>query len=180
MKKLYFLLMLFVLTGCPSPYWENRVNMVVTNNSDADIACFFPRVSDYPLEDYPYHVYPDTTITFAMHFVQFPFKAKATTEYVFLCYHDVAKVYEYYKTDTLSFFIFDNSLIEGTGLHEWEKVAKNYDIMARYDFSLEDLRSLSVSNLSIAISYPPTPEMKDIKMWPPYEEIIKNVESLKQ
>ena len=120
MKKLCFLLMLFVLAGCPSPYWENRVNMVINNNSDADIACFFPRVSDYPLEGYPYHVYPDTTITFARHFVQFPFKAKATAEYVFLCYHDVAKVYEYYKTDTLSFFIFDNSLIEGKGLSEWE------------------------------------------------------------
>ena len=186
MKKLCLILMLFVLTACPSPYWDDRVNIAVTNNSDTDIACFFPRVWDYPVEGYPYHVYPDTTITFARHFVQYPFKAKSTKDYVYLCYHDVAAVYEHYKTDTLSFFIFDNSLIDRKGMNDWEwvqktwdNVAKNYKVMARYDLSLKDLRKFSVSNTSIAISYPPTPEMKDVKMWPPYEELIENAEKTK-
>lgn len=181
MKKLCLILMLFVFTACPSPYWVDRVNIAVTNNSDTDIACFFPRVWDYPLEGYPYHVYPDTTITFSWGFVQHPFKAKSTKDYKFVCYHDISSVYKYYKTDTLSFFIFDNSLIDRKGMNDWEwvqrawdNVAKNYKVMARYDLSLEDLNELRDEEGVITIHYPPSLEMKDIKMWPPYEEVIKN------
>lgn len=178
MKRLSLFLLPFIVVACSSPYWVDRVNIIVANDSDKDIACFFPRASDYPLEGYPYHVYPDTTITFAKNFVQFPFKAKTEKEYKFICYHNFAKVYEHYNTDTLSFFVFDNSIMTGKRSREWNDVAEEYDVLVRYDISLEDMRLLSVSNLSVEISYPPTQKMKDIKMWPPYEKVIKDAESV--
>ena len=43
-----------------------------------------------------------------------------------------------------------------------------------YEINYDDL-----GKIGWHIYYPPTPEMKDIKMWPPYEEAIKKTESLK-
>lgn len=174
-KRTSLILMLFVLTGCPSPYWTDRVNIVVVNDSDMDIACFFPRELDYPVEGYPYHVYPDTAITFSRQFVQFPFKAKTEKEYVFVGFYDISNVYNYYKTDTLSFFVFNNALLEGKGPSEWEAVAKFYYVKVRYDLSVEDMNRLMVDGVP-TLHYPPDERMKNIKMWPPYEEAIKQQE----
>ena len=46
----------------------------------------------------------------------------------------------------------------------------------RYDLTLDDIYSLCDNNGVLHVSYPPSPEMKHIKMWPPYEEVIKNAE----
>lgn len=72
--------------------------------------------------------------------------------------------------DTIRIYIFDSEEFEKT---DWSDISNEYLIMQRYDFSKADL-----DTLGWIISYPPTPEMKDIKMWPPYEEAIKNAESV--
>ena len=41
-------------------------------------------------------------------------------------------------------------------------------LLQEYEISFDDLEKLGWH-----LYYPPTPEMKDIKMWPPYEEVIK-------
>ena len=41
-------------------------------------------------------------------------------------------------------------------------------LLQEYEISFDDLEKLGWN-----LYYPPTPEMKDIKMWPPYEEVIK-------
>jgi hypothetical protein len=59
-------------------------------------------------------------------------------------------------------FIFDGTTMDNT---DWEVVKKDYLILQRYDLSLQDFQKLNWK-----IYYPPTPAMKDIKMWPPYQD----------
>ena len=73
--------------------------------------------------------------------------------------------------DTLIIQVFDSRIIDE---YIWSKIRSDYMILQQYFVSLENLQSVDWR-----ISYPPTPEMKDIKMWPPYEEAIKNAEFLK-
>ena len=72
------------------------------------------------------------------------------------------------NTDTVRVFVLDKKQYDET---DWDTIRDQYLILQRYDFSKADLNLLGWH-----IAYPPTPEMKDIKMWPPYEEAIKNAE----
>lgn len=70
--------------------------------------------------------------------------------------------------DTVRIFIFNHEIIENT---DWSVVRDQYLVEQRYDLTKEQL-----IGLNYRIAYPPTPEMKDVKMWPPYEEAIKQDE----
>ena len=70
--------------------------------------------------------------------------------------------------DTIRVFVLDKKQYDET---DWDTIRDQYQILQRYDFAKADLNFLGWR-----IAYPPTPEMKDIKMWPPYEEAIKNAE----
>ncbi|MBO5419075.1 MAG: membrane lipoprotein lipid attachment site-containing protein [Bacteroidales bacterium] len=71
-------------------------------------------------------------------------------------------------TDTIRVFVFDSEKYKET---DWSTIRDQYLILLRYDFTKAELDALGW-----LIAYPPTPEMKDIKMWPPYEEVIKNAQ----
>ena len=71
-------------------------------------------------------------------------------------------------TDTIRIFVFDKEIFEKT---HWSVIRDQYLILQRYDFTKAELATLGWH-----IAYPPTLEMKDIKMWPPYEEAIKQYE----
>jgi len=62
--------------------------------------------------------------------------------------------------DTLMFYIFDYKVLT---TNKWAEVRDNYMVTQRYDLSLDDLRRLDWK-----LSFPPTEEMRNIKMWPPY------------
>ena len=63
-------------------------------------------------------------------------------------------------TDTIRVFVFDSKQYEET---DWFAIRDQNLILQRYDFSRADLDVMGWH-----IAYPPTPEMKDIKMWPSY------------
>ena len=65
-------------------------------------------------------------------------------------------------TDTVRVFVFDSEEYEKT---DWSAIRDQYLILQRYDFTKAELDVLGWH-----ISYPPSSEMKDIKMWPPYKE----------
>ena len=71
-------------------------------------------------------------------------------------------------TDTIRVFVFDSEKYRET---DWAAICDQYLILLRYDFTKAELDALGWH-----IAFPPTPEMKDIKMWPPYEEAIKNAQ----
>ena len=63
--------------------------------------------------------------------------------------------------DTVSFFIFDRDIVEN---YSWQYIVQEYCVLQRYDFSEQDL-----IRLRCQIPYPPTEEMKDMHMYPPYQ-----------
>ena len=65
--------------------------------------------------------------------------------------------------DTLMVFVFDAEQLDADD-HNLEEA-----LLVRYDLSLMDLK-----HLNWMLSYPPSPQMQDMKMFPPYEEVIAN------
>lgn len=59
-------------------------------------------------------------------------------------------------------YVFDEEILAST---PWDTIGKYYMILRRYDLTLGDLKMLNWE-----ISYPPTEEMKNVKMYPPYGE----------
>lgn len=66
--------------------------------------------------------------------------------------------------DTIRIFIFDTDTL---AKYSWEEISRNYNILQRYDLTLKDMKLLKHD-----IYYPPTPAMRNIKMWPPYNEKV--------
>jgi hypothetical protein len=96
-------------------------------------------------------LYPDTTFTD----IKVGVRIKSGTKYV----------YDYNKVsgaDTLCFFIFDADTFNQ---YSWDEIMSEYKILQRYDLgvTIEAMRKLKFT-----ITYPPTEEMKDINMFPPY------------
>ena len=49
----------------------------------------------------------------------------------------------------------------------WEGIRDDYDILVRYDLTYDNLKALNDT-----IPFPPSEAMKEMKMWPPYEEVV--------
>jgi hypothetical protein len=69
-------------------------------------------------------------------------------------------IYREWKADTLSFMFLDNDTLVKYG---WDYMRRNYRVLVRYDLSLDDINFLRET-----LTYPPTPAMQDMKMYPPY------------
>lgn len=72
------------------------------------------------------------------------------------------------SSDTLSVFIIHADTLNKYG---YDMIASENRIMIRYDFSIKDLQELNYK-----ITFPPSPLMKNIKMYPPYETVIGKLE----
>ncbi|MGM9764369.1 MAG: hypothetical protein ACI3ZQ_10160 [Candidatus Cryptobacteroides sp.] len=77
-------------------------------------------------------------------------------------------------SEFFSLFVFEQ--LPGSSGSE---LYKNDLYYVRYDLTLDDIYSLCDNNGVLLVSYPPSPEMKHIRMWPPYEEVIENTEKTK-
>ena len=72
------------------------------------------------------------------------------------------EIYSLLPADTLSIFFFDPDTL---AKYDWETIRKDYKILIRYDLSRQDLKKLDW-----CFYYPPTEEMKGMKMFPPYKK----------
>ncbi len=68
----------------------------------------------------------------------------------------------YIKSDTISIYIFHTDTLNR---YSWKKICEDYLVLKRYDLSLEDLKTLKFK-----VPYPPSPMMREMKMYPPYKE----------
>ena len=99
--------------------------------------------------------YPDTTLPVSKPILV---KVNATSSFDILSKEEWSEILKKLPADTLSIFIFDALVYEGT---KWEEIRNDYKILKRYDLSIEDLERLNYT-----VTYPPTEEMKGIKMYP--------------
>ena len=75
---------------------------------------------------------------------------------------DWDEIFEYLSIDTMRIFILATDTVN---MYDWNIIQKNYNILQRYDVSVEDLRYLNG-----CLYYPPISTMRDIRMWPPYSQ----------
>lgn len=186
MRNILIVITTVIVTSCGLYFGYDPSDLYLQNDSNTVITYYFPTHSTKP-KDVP--CYPDTSITFP--WWKTIGEGVVPKEKTLAFKGLVRGVYELHKADTLSFFIFDNRLIESriwvedseSGGHweneAWDKAVEEYDVLVRYDLSLDDLNKLRDDKDLITLHYPPTPEMKHIKMWPPYEEVIENAEKTK-
>ena len=157
MKYRYLIFVLFmfgVCMSCKQIEDENHHNHIsFYNGSMSDIYV------DFDIK------YPDTTVT-EMGILQEPdiYKIHAHSsneEALSLATHDTFEAFfngpngkKFIPGDTLMVFVFDAEKLERRDLH-----IRN-SVLVRYDLSLKDLQRLNWT-----LSYPPTENMKQIKMW---------------
>ncbi len=153
MKVTLGILLAILLSSCGKDYFEEGTAYFV-NHSKEDIVL---------LRDYYYYQHYETFDT--------------TLQIDYTCYnfmrllpHDSQMIMNWYKkreickSDTFSVFVISADTMRS---NSWSNICNNYIVLCRYDLSGNDIKLLN----SI-IPYPPSPEMKDIHMYPPYEEII--------
>jgi hypothetical protein len=66
--------------------------------------------------------------------------------------------------DTMHIFVYDANFVDSLA---WTDAREHF--LVRYDLSAQD-----VEYLNNRISYPPTPDMRNMKMFPSYEEVLRN------
>ena len=73
---------------------------------------------------------------------------------------------QHFESGIYSVFIIDAQ----TAMHEksWEEIQEDYDILVRYDLTFDDLKALGKT-----VPFPPTEEMKGMKMFPSYDEVTE-------
>ncbi len=135
-------------------------DLYLINNADFDISCKI----NFSGGNYSF-IYPDTILSEIRDPTWNPLPVKKGIKVSFYEMH-FSSWEEFYKakvsSDTISFVVYDWEVLENTN---WNVIRDEYKILKRYDLSLEDLQKLDFT-----LYYPPTEEMKDMKMYPPYDE----------
>lgn len=67
------------------------------------------------------------------------------------------------STDTVRLFFFESKIVSE---NEWSVISRDNLVLQRYDLTKDDL-----NRLNWRIAYPPTEDMMDVCMWPPYNEL---------
>ncbi|MDR2836889.1 MAG: hypothetical protein LBV69_12010 [Bacteroidales bacterium] len=148
LKFIVLLSFLLILVACPKKDYKHVFRF--SNNSNVDVYIYLGVVN----RDLGGTLYPDTAIAEVRCGVLFK---KGESRYYSYNYE-----YNNGYTNVLSLFIFNADTFD---TYSWDEIKNDYKILRRYDLSLQDIE---MSNYMI--SYPPAEAMKDIKMWPPYEE----------
>ncbi len=160
MKLLIVLFVLLLCSGCKKEYFDSN-NASIKNMSDKNIILiqdysFFDLRENDTIINEDYSIYEKSTRVL-----------KPGNSYIFK-YWNQKKANAISSTDTFSVFILDEEIYY---ICSWLDICKNYKVLTRYDLSGDD-----IINLQFTVPYPPSAAMKDMKMYPPYEEIIKETE----
>ena len=157
------MLLVYFFSGCDGYFKDTRTDMTFKNNADYSISIY--SVLIIPWDYSAPLLYPDTTLP-----LQKPSsKIRNISPHGFIIYNstvvDVSSQYRNYNTDTISFFVFSTDSMESLG---WDSIRSTYGILQRYDISLNEYLSLYSNHPWKLPCFPPSSEMRNIKMWPPY------------
>ena len=150
MKIIHILLLALIISAC-SPH-DSSFNIDFHNTSDYTLCVDFDCV------------YPDdsvSTISEVMRQVSIPFIIKPHSQMD--VWHGAEKKQSWYayfdvsENGFVSFYIIDVKVKNEGNV---EKTLREYNVLARYDVTIEDLESLNWS-----LAYPPTAEMSIIHMY---------------
>ncbi len=158
------LVLCLLFCGCDGIYCDSCFDLIYKNNADYPISVYSILIP--PHEELTPIVYPDTSLPVMCNPTYIVDIAPHDNEW-YSCEGDlIPSIYRSYHADTISIFFFSTDTLY---LHGWDSVQKSYNILQRYDISVEEYKYLTekIPGLDF-MCFPPSPEMKDIKMWPPY------------
>lgn len=149
--RVFTLFVLFVsLTGCPFTMEPPISSMWIYNESEQDV-CVYLYQNPILING---QFYPDTVLP-KKEIGYYSIKSKRRVNYEFEIPPTGDPVY--------SFFIFDAKVIE---TESWDSIRSGYKILMRYDLHVNDEH---LRPLNLKITYPPSENMKDIHIYPPYD-----------
>ena len=172
------------LVGCFIDVYSDYLHYI-RNNSDFDIFSYQAANTKYGPTVYPDTLLPDELYTDpsgGKFFYCYDSETGSNTDTLGIIRsksYSVARgiVWDYYrafskkdfdkqfKAGYYSIFMISYNKYKEKG---WEGIRNDYDILVRYDLTYDNLKALNDT-----IPFPPSETMKDMKMWPPYEEVIK-------
>lgn len=161
------LVCVLLITSCIYAPYRVRTRIIVHNSSDVDISVTWPcerdikRIPGYNLVDTSY-----TTQYFYLSESQV-FKGESR---IYGSTFDTFEEWIPQNHDFVSIFILRYSLAPYKINDGTEVIEDSY--LVRYDLSINDIHSLCNKRGELEISYPPDERMKDIKMWPIYEDVM--------
>ncbi len=152
--KTTVLIFFLLLCSCKTDFFDEG-SAVLTNNSKTEIVLLRDYIS------YNYYTRNDTDICSILNDYYRLTKLDCNESFTIIRWDDYNKMA---AADTFSILIFD---VETLNNKSWKEISDNYLVLCRYDLSGQDIKTLNS-----VIPYPPSPAMKDMKMYPSYEEII--------
>ena len=103
-------------------------------------------------------LYPDTLLPNRRYDMLYPVQSGSVRDYgLSIAYK---KFIQSYGSDTIIIFIFHTDTLSK---YTWEEIRDGYKILKRYDVSWQEMERLKGR-----LYYPPTEDMKNMKMYPPY------------
>ena len=139
---------ILIVVACALPLVQCKKSkeIIIKNNSEYIISVYH----SYFVDDLIVR-YPDTSLDVELLHVAMAFQPVGNSSTLFLI--SPSEVFEQYGVDTLSFYVMDSD---------------KQQLIQRYDVSVSDLDDLVGKYRASWLSFPPTEEMRNIKMWPPY------------
>ena len=133
------------------PFAEEFFPITVQNNSPDTIYADLGLGIKHPFPQFPDTILP-TDKPVLMYILPY------SSSYHFDFRKPQEQIVKELAADTLSIYIFSKSVYEDTA---WSNVRSGYQVLQRYDLSLENLQ-----RLDFKVPYPPTTEMAGMKIYP--------------
>ena len=150
------LILATLLIGSGCDYWT-VIDM--RNNSNNIIACYFGA----------YHSsFPDTLLQNTPVLEHLTEHISGKSMVASTRWRDFSIFFKVVKNGLLSVYVFDQEELDSLG---WEGISSQNKYLVRYDLTESDLNRLKGN-----LSFPPSVDMKNVKMWPRYEEVIRPYE----
>ena len=182
--KAKHLLLLFIsqalLCGCWE-YFSISPAVYMSNNSSHEIVVYWAEKTPFPFE-FENTVYPDTTLPTSYYYFDYDKGQDSVSRY-----NPLSNIVPIggssnvgdWDPNPINYLFSDISYLSVFVLHadtvrkySWDEIRDSYNIIVRYDLSKDDVKSFT----GYTIPFPPTEAMRDMKMWPPYEEVRKRYE----
>ena len=175
---LLILILLLFVYSCDNPF-KKRTFLIFSNDTDIEIRVSI--LNDYGwaqkwIKDIPY----DTTMASLLQRQCDGFSTVLPNSTYFnrLRFESLE---DWFPTtcDFIPFFVIDSSIYEAkwNEIHDSEQFYTQFygddEYLVRYDLKINDLYSLVNKDGAVELHFPPDERMKDIHMWPPYEEVVE-------
>ncbi len=156
LKVICILSVSVLFCGCEKLAMDRRETVMFENNAKYGIYVYSMLMPLYYDNSENNVFYPDTSLPNVVP-NQIEYINKMSSKDIVSTSSGILHIFSRFGVDTISIFVFSADTIEDAMY--WSDIRDSYNILQRYDVSPKDLGYLS---------FPPTEEMRNIKMWPPY------------